>query len=314
MDNENKALDEKEVKEPEVNKKADKPAKEKKEKKKGSGGKVSLIIGIVLCVILVPILIANSVLIVKGIGDDSKPPSIFGYVPLTVLTESMEPLFDAGDMIFIEEVDVETIKVGDVICFKDPQSKSGKLVTHRVVFIERERNADGKQIAWTAGDFNVNNDYNDSKNAEYKAKFEYVSDPNEEGYKYWCYQNTEPDKKDEEAPYDTKTIVLDENTVVGVYAYSGVPFVGYVSDFMAQPYGWIICIGVPLVAFVLYEVLSRRKNDKEKKQDMDALLAELEALKAAKASSEASVADEPAAKNDTEVAEATETDDPPSQE
>ena len=303
MDNENKALDEKELKEPEVNKKADKPAKEKKEKKKGSGGKVSLIIGIVLCVILVPILIANSVLIVKGIGDDIKPPSIFGYIPLTVLTDSMSPLIDAGDMIFIEEVDIADIKKGDVICFKDPDGDT-ELLTHRVV-TDPVKNEKGELVVRTAGDYNVAGDYKNA-NEESKANFSYIPDSNEEGYSYWY--------STDEKNYDDDPLVLTEDVVVGIYAYSGVPFVGYVSNFMAQPYGWIICIGVPLVAFVLYEVLSRRKNDKEKKQDMDALLAELEALKAAKAASEASVADEPAAKNDTEVAEATETDDPPSQE
>ncbi len=303
MDNENKALEENEVKEPEVNQKADKPKKEKK--KKSTGSKISLIVGIVLCVILVPVLIMNSILIVKGIGDDSKPPSLFGYVPLTVLTDSMSPLIDAGDMIFIEEVDITSIKLGDVICFKDPESNSGKLVTHRVV-TEPYKNEKGELVVRTAGDFNVNNDYKDSKDAEFKATCIEKEDPNKEGYKYWYTTD--------EQHYDSKPVVLTEANIVGIYAYSGVPFVGYISDFMAQPYGWIICIGVPLIAFVLYEVLSRRKSDKSKKQDMDALLAELEALKAAKAASETAVADESQVETEPEVAEATETEDPPSEE
>ena len=300
MDNENKALDQNETKEPL------KKEKKKKEKgKNGKSGKVSFIIGIVICVILVPILIINSVLIIKGIGDDSGPPSVFGYVPLTVLTESMSPLIDAGDMIFIKEINPDDIKVGDVICFKDPATDTDVLVTHRVVKIETD--AMGIRTARTAGDFNINGDVAKSTSEEFKATLTEMTDPNEEGYKYWYTTD--------ESHYDTKSVILDDAHVVGIYAYGGVPFVGYISDFMAQPYGWIVCIGVPLLAFILFEVLSRRKNDKTKKQDMDALLAELEALKAAKAASEqANVSEETAEDADAEVADATETADPPSEE
>jgi hypothetical protein len=118
-----------------------------------------------------------------------------------------------------------------------------------------------------------------------------------------------------------RPVTLDEETVIGVYAYSSVPFVGTISNFMGKPYGWAVCIGVPLLAFVLFEVISRRRSDKSKKQDMDALLAELEALKAAKAAVEQGEtkletveSDETAENINAEVADATETADPPSEE
>lgn len=57
-------------------------------------------------------------------------PSMFGYKPLTVLTNSMQPKIDAGDMIFIQEIPTENIKVGDVITFKETETK---LITHRVI-------------------------------------------------------------------------------------------------------------------------------------------------------------------------------------
>jgi hypothetical protein len=53
--------------------------------------------------------------------------------------------------------------------------------------------------------------------------------------------------------------------------------------FMQTTWGWIICIAVPLLAFIAYELISRKMKDKNSNKDMDALLAELEALKAAKA-------------------------------
>jgi signal peptidase len=283
----------------------EKKVKESKPKEKASvGSKVSFIIGIVLCIILVPVLIVNCVLIVKGFGNDKKPPDIFGVVPLTVASPSMYPLFDEGDMIFVQKVDdPTTIKEGDVICFLDPAQKGEVILTHRVV--KKYKDEDGKWCVRTAGDFNMA--VEEAKTKEDKSSFSEKKDDNKSGYSYWYTDN--------EDLYDSTPVCLDDETIIGVYNYVTVPHVGDVSNFMAQPYGWAICIGVPVIAFVLFEVISRRKNDKSKKKDMDALLAELEALKAEKEAANKPASDEPVAENtDTEVADATETADPPSEE
>lgn len=314
MNNENEVLKE--------NKKEPKEKVKKAKEKKSTASKVSMIIGIVLCVILVPILILNTVLIIKGVGDDRKPPSIFGYVPLTVASPSMYPLFDEGDMIFIKEIDPDEIDIGDVICFFDPAQKGDVVLTHRVVDFVRDENGNikldenGNRQARTAGDLMINSLHQtalDNKTVEVLDKMEEKTDPNDDSYTYWY--TSDP------ANYDLKPVTLDEENVIGVYAYSSVPFIGSISNFMSKPYGWVVCIGVPLLAFVLFEVISRRKSNKGKKQDMDALLAELEALKAAKAAAEQTEAKledvEPAEsveKTDAEVADATETADPPSEE
>ena len=49
------------------------------------------IIGVVLCVILLPILIINCTLIVKGAINEDEVPALGGYAPLIVLSKSMEP-------------------------------------------------------------------------------------------------------------------------------------------------------------------------------------------------------------------------------
>ena len=87
-----------------------------------------------------------------GTSSD-KPWSIFGYTPLGVVSPSMEPLIKVGDLIIIKEVDVNDIKVGDVICFLDPTSSSETkvLITHRIADIYVE---DGKSFAITVGDMN----------------------------------------------------------------------------------------------------------------------------------------------------------------
>jgi signal peptidase I len=83
-------------------------------------------------------------------GNVEKAPSIFGYKPLTILSNSMQPTFDAGDIILIN-VDKEPA-VNDVITYKHPD---GVLVTHRAInMIEK----DGKNLFESKGDNNEQKD------------------------------------------------------------------------------------------------------------------------------------------------------------
>ena len=73
--------------------------------------KVVNIIAIILCVILIPILVMNCVLIVKGLISPNEVPSVFGKIPLIVLTESMDPEIKSGDLIICDEIDPSELKV-----------------------------------------------------------------------------------------------------------------------------------------------------------------------------------------------------------
>ena len=53
--------------------------------------------------------------------------------------------------------------------------------------------------------------------------------------------------------------------------------------FLQTTPGLLVCIVLPIGLFVAYEVIRRRKFDKEKQADTKALLAELEALRAQQA-------------------------------
>lgn len=90
------------------------------------------IIGIILCVLLIPILVVNCILIVKSFVAPDSVPAINGYSPLIVLTESMEPDIKSGDLIICKAIDKEDIEVGLVISFYDPESKSNSVVTHKI--------------------------------------------------------------------------------------------------------------------------------------------------------------------------------------
>ena len=293
-----------------ANKEKKAPA-EKEPKTKGS--KVTFAIGIVLCVILIPILIINCTLIINGFVTD-RPPSVFGYTPLVVLTDSMDPLIAEGDVILAKDVNPDDIKVGDVISFFDPASPDDAVLTHRVIAIETDE--EGNRSAITAGDNNAKSDYNRDKilakdaaeGSEEKLKIEkaqIVKDEKKPGYEYVVYGG----QKDESGKVtflhkDSKAVPLTDSEIIGIYSYTNVPAVGKVIMFMQSTWGWVICIAIPLIAFLAYELISRKKKDKSKEKDMDALLAELEALKAAKAAADGTVAPENA--EATEAAEAAE--------
>ena len=67
-----------------------------------------------------------------------RPVSLAGdtyYEP--VYTGSMEPAIPVGSVVVIKPVDTETLKVGDIICFKT-ESEHATTVTHRIFNITNE--------------------------------------------------------------------------------------------------------------------------------------------------------------------------------
>lgn len=198
--------------------------------------KLLTVIGTVLCIILIPILIINLTLIAKSFLNKDEVPSVGGMLPLIVLTDSMYPEIESGDLIICNTVEAQDIQVNDVISFFDPAGNGTSIVTHRVVEIFEEN---GEIFFRTRGDNN----------------------------------NT-----------DDKEPVPAEN-LVGIYRMR-IAGAGNVAMFMQSTTGLIICVIMPIILMVGYDIVRRRIYDKKKKDDTDALLAELEALRAEKAQKE----------------------------
>lgn len=122
------------------------------EKKK----KAALVAMIVCTIILLPVLVINLTLIIKGSINRDLPPDIFGIAPLAVTTGSMagdkEGSFEKGALLFVkllDETEVKALKEGDVITF----SSSDIYVTHRIVSVNRDEA--GEVISFvTQGDAN----------------------------------------------------------------------------------------------------------------------------------------------------------------
>ena len=192
--------------------------------------KIMTVLGIVLCIVLVPVLLINLTLIAKSFINKDEVPSIGGMLPLIVLTDSMYPEIESGDLILCHTAEAEDIRVDDVISFFDPAGNGSSIVTHRVIEIVEE---DGALLFRTRGDNN----------------------------------NTED-----------KELVPAAN-LVGVYR-SRIPAAGHVAMFMQSTAGLIVCVVLPIVLLVGYDLLRRRRNDKNKQDYNAALLAELQALRA----------------------------------
>lgn len=159
---------------------------------------------------------------------------LLGFKCYTVISGSMKPEYNVGDLLYVKDVDVNTIKVGDPITFI--LNEDLFVATHRVVRIDAEN-----QRFYTKGDANE-------------------------------IEDSEP---------------VHFNNVIGVPQFS-IPKLGYVSDFVQNPPGMYITIGVGiiliLVVFVPDMIGKKKKEDDPEveaaKTEIDAANAENERLKA----------------------------------
>ena len=78
-------------------------------------------------------------------------PRFLGYQTSTMLTGSMAPLINPGDVVVSVPTPVSSLKTGDIITYKIPVEDQ-RVETHRIV--ELKRNADGGTTVRTKGDAN----------------------------------------------------------------------------------------------------------------------------------------------------------------
>ena len=71
---------------------------------------------LICCVVLLAILLAGVRLV--------------GLTPYTVLSGSMEPEYPVGSLLYIQEVDPQTLQVNDPVTYRMPD---GAVVTHRII-------------------------------------------------------------------------------------------------------------------------------------------------------------------------------------
>ncbi|TCP52734.1 Signal peptidase I [Tumebacillus sp. BK434] len=79
-------------------------------------------------------------------------PKVFGHTLMKVLSGSMSPVFETGDLIAVKPGDLQTkYNVGDVITFRSTENAS-VIITHRILEVKTE---DSFPVYVTKGDANA---------------------------------------------------------------------------------------------------------------------------------------------------------------
>lgn len=103
---------------------------------------VLLILAVLLCLYVVIQVLSNGYV------------SFGGFMMFRVVTGSMEPTISVGALLVTQRVDIESIRLDDIICFRTQEAEIwGKVVTHRVVGVFE--GIDGSPLLETKGDANL---------------------------------------------------------------------------------------------------------------------------------------------------------------
>ena len=92
--------------------------------------------GILKAVTWIVVILIFSVIIIGRVTNNKL--TLAGYSIYTVVTESMVPKYNVGDMILAKQADPNTLKVGDDIVYLGTKDTfAGKIVTHQLINIEQ---------------------------------------------------------------------------------------------------------------------------------------------------------------------------------
>ena len=179
--------------------------------------KIAGIVGNVILWVFVVFSVLMTVMVFTAQGSEDGVPSLFGKSLLTIETESMEPTYMVGDLVFVTKLDDEAkseLKPGDIITYRAPIDINGDGVigdinTHRIETIDHKTG-----VIVTKGDNNLITD-------------------NEGDTAY----------------------TIHENDVIGKCTENGkLSGVGNVLSFLRSSLGFFLCIVLPLILFFLYEL------------------------------------------------------------
>lgn len=138
---------------------------------------------------------------------------LVGLTPYTVLSNSMDPTYPVGSVIYVRTVDTEELEKGDVITYRLP---GGTVVTHRI-----------EEVLGTT--------------------------PEDRSFRTKGDANETPDG----SPVAPSAIIGE--------ALFGIPFLGYISEFVQHPSGMIallaICAAVLILTFAVDGLLAKMQAE-----------------------------------------------------
>lgn len=134
--------------------------------------KILSIIGNTLLVIVILIAVVLTFMSFKT--DERGVTNIFGYSPLNVQSESMEPTIMTGDFIITKVVDYDSLEKGDIVAFLAKEQDVTIIKTHRII----EKNVvEGQTSFVTKGDNNTGIDEGSVYKESYIGRYEDIRIP-----------------------------------------------------------------------------------------------------------------------------------------
>ena len=115
------------------------------DKKNNKKKKLKKIKNIIEYTIVFLVIIVNAFLIFQSINNPNKTPSIFGKKAFVIISGSMIPEINIGDVVLIN--DTNDVKINDIIAFR----RDSTVIVHRIV---KEMNINGEIMYQTKGDNN----------------------------------------------------------------------------------------------------------------------------------------------------------------
>ena len=251
------------------------------------------VIGIVLCVVFGALLIMNLTIIIKGLVNPDEPPSVFGVTPMVVKSGSMSSDLPhrvvSGDIIELTEEQIQSLKAGDTF-----RTKSGDYIETNIV--ETVSKSENGNIVFTASRpasdhievddliFVSGSDFQELQVGQIITFFE-ANDRGDRTGKVVTHRIIEVTQKDGAVAYRTKgdanntadSVLVRPQNVIGVYK-NRVAKLGALVLFLQKPWGMLIFIGVPVLAFLAYDIVRRQRSAK-KSGKVDELESELERLR-----------------------------------
>lgn len=106
--------------------------------------KIFEMIKLILVILISIVILYNIVLIIEAIVNPNQTPSIFGYKTFSIISGSMKPSIDVGDIVIVKKTE---LKKEDIITYR----KNDEMITHRIIDIYEE---DGENRYITKGDNN----------------------------------------------------------------------------------------------------------------------------------------------------------------
>lgn len=188
-------------------------------------GRVGWLATALILLIFVPVIVVNTILIVKTYISPEHLPGVFGYKPVIVLSGSMSPVFEPEALIFVKETPPEQLAKGDIICFL----QEGTAITHRIDEVISEA---GQTSFVTKGDANNTAD----------------------------------------------RLAVSPSQVEGVFV-GKIDGLGGFAMFMQSTTGMILFIALPILLYLLFDIVQRRRESKREREHAAQLEAELAALR-----------------------------------